>query len=93
MSCCCSASFFIGTKAMCALARDRSTVWASTHQPCSEVFELMDPLYSLEGGSAVYCRQASEAYEVPVYQSIHFCARHNLAYCQHVSFIVSEIVF
>ncbi|XP_052107828.1 GDSL esterase/lipase At1g28580-like isoform X2 [Arachis duranensis] len=59
-----SASFFIGTKAMCALARDRSTVWASTHQPCSEVFELMDPLYSLEGGSAIYCRQASEAYEI-----------------------------
>ncbi|XLS66443.1 hypothetical protein HN51_026417 [Arachis hypogaea] len=66
---------------MCALARDRSTVWASTHQPCSEVFELMDPLYSLDGGSAIYCRQASEAYEVRVYQSIHFCARHNLAYC------------
>ncbi|XLT29983.1 hypothetical protein HN873_061275 [Arachis hypogaea] len=66
---------------MCALARDRKTVWASIHQPCSEVFELLDQLYSLEGGRTVYCRQASEAYEVPVYQSIHFCARHNLAYC------------
>ncbi|XLU25227.1 hypothetical protein S245_061293, partial [Arachis hypogaea] len=57
------ASFLIGTKAMCALARDRKTVWASIHQPCSEVFELLDQLYSLEGGRTVYCRQASEAYE------------------------------
>ncbi|KAL4397604.1 hypothetical protein AHAS_Ahas01G0208500 [Arachis hypogaea] len=61
------ASFLIGTKAkaMCALARDRRRVWASIHHSCSQVFELLDELYSLGGGRTVYCRQASNAYEVP----------------------------
>ncbi|KAL4365823.1 hypothetical protein AHAS_Ahas07G0144600 [Arachis hypogaea] len=60
---CMCASFLFGTKALCALARDRRTVRVSIHQPSSEVFELLDQLYSLKDGKTVNFRQASDAYK------------------------------